>query len=131
MELEQFYVFDVDEPLNQERRVIIVREIDDNAAAFGKEVTHSWHKREGEDFLRIHVDPVVIEIVFASEKIELYGAAPQWARLLFTTSHKDQLRERIEQVLIAAGFTSAEKLAAQRQPKRSLFARARSKSQAG
>ena len=102
MELEQFYAFDVDEPLNcLERREIILREIDDNAAAFGKEVTHSWHKREGEDFLRIDVDPVVVEIVFASGKIELYGAAPPWARLLFTTSHKDQLRERIEQLLIA------------------------------
>jgi hypothetical protein len=131
MELEQFYAFDVDEPLTPARRATIVKEIDDNAAAFGKDVTHSWHKREGEDFLRIHVEPVVIEVVFTGARIELYGAAPSWARLLFTASHKDQLRERIELVLIAAGFTDAEKLAAQRQPKRSLFSRARNKRAAG
>lgn len=130
MELEQFYVFEVDAPLSAERRAIIEAQIDSNAEAFGQNVTHSWHKRDEEDFLRILVDPVVIEIVFANNKIELFGAAPTWARLLFTTAHKEQLRERIEQVLIAAGFTSAEKLAAQKQPKRSLFARARDKSAA-
>lgn len=128
MELEQFYVFDVDAPLSQERRTIIENHIEANAESFGQNVTRSWHKREGEDFLRILVEPVVIEIVFAGAKIELYGAAPAWARLLFTATHKEQLRERIEEVLIAAGFTTPEKLLAQKQPKRSLFARARNKS---
>jgi hypothetical protein len=130
MELEQFYVFEVDERLSSERRAIIEAQIDANAEAFGQSVTRSWHTRDGEDFLRILVDPVVIEIVFANNSIELFGAAPVWARLLFTSAHKEQLREQIEQVLIAAGFATAEKLAAQKQPRRSLFARARNKSAA-
>lgn len=130
MELEQFYVFEVDAPLSRERRAIIENHIDSNAAAFGQNVTHSWHARDGEDFLRILVEPIVIEIVFAGDKIGLYGATPAWARLLFTTAHKEQLRARIEEVLIAAGFATTAKLAAQRQPKRSLFTRARNKSAA-
>lgn len=130
MELEQFYVFEVDTPLSPERRAIIESHIDANAEAFGQNVTRSWHNRESEEFLRIQVEPVVIEIVFTGDKIELYGAAPAWARLLFTAAHKDRLRERIEEVLIAAGFTTPERLATQKQPKRSLFARARGKSAA-
>lgn len=127
MELEQFYAFAIDESLTPQRRAIIEKSIDDNAEAFGRNVTHGWHSREGENFLRINVEPVVIEIVFADGRIELYGAAPVWARLLFTSAHKEQLRERIEEVLIAAGFTSAEKLLAQKTPKRGLFSRARNK----
>jgi hypothetical protein len=131
MELEQFYAFDVDAPLTPDRRAIIAKEIDDNAATFGKDVTHSWHRREGEDFLRINVEPVVIEIVFTGGRIELYGAAPAWARVLFTVARKEELRERIEEVLIAAEFTTVEKLAAQKKPKRSLFGRARNKTEVG
>ncbi|QGM97414.1 hypothetical protein [Methylocystis parvus] len=130
MELEQFYAFEVDAPLSDQRRALIESHIDANAEAFGRNVTRSWHRREGEDFLRILIDPVVIEIVFAGDKIELFGAAPAWARLLFTPTHKDDLRQRIEQVLIAADFTTPEKLAAQKQPKRSLFARAHNKNAA-
>lgn len=127
MDLEQFYAFEIDESLTPQRRAIIEKHIGDNAEAFGRNVSHDWHIRDGESFLRINVEPVVIEVVFSDGRIELYGAAPVWARLLFTSAHKQQLRERIEEVLIAAGFTSAEKLLAQRKPKRGFFARARNK----
>jgi hypothetical protein len=100
MELEQFYIYNIVSPLTPDKRTIIEKQIDDNATAFGQNVTRSRHKGEEEDFLRIFVEPVVIEIVFLSERIELYGAAPTWARVLFTTERKKQLRERIEEVLV-------------------------------
>jgi hypothetical protein len=125
MELEQFYVYNIVNPLTPDKRTIIEKHIDDNAQAFGQNVARSWHKGEDGDFLRIFVEPVVIEIVFLSERVELYGAAPTWARVLFTAERKKQLTERIEEVLVGAGFVTPETLEAQRQPKRKLFARAR------
>lgn len=132
MELEQFYVFEIQSPLTPDKRRIVEQHIDDNAVAFGQNITRSWHQREGEHFLRIAVDPVVVEIVFLNEKIELYGAAPSWARLLFTAARKEELKEKIADVIVVAGFTTAETLAAQKPPqKRGLFARARSKNAVG
>jgi len=130
MELEQFYVYTIVSPLTPEKRTIIDKHIDDNAAAFGQDVARSWHKGEEEDFLRISVEPVVIEVVFLTERVELYGAAPAWARVLFTAERKKQLTERIEEVLMGAGFVTPETLEAQRQPKRRLFARARERNAA-
>jgi hypothetical protein len=125
-ELEQFYAYDILSPLTPERKAFIEKQIDDNAAAFGKDVPRSWHRgQEEEDFLRILVDPVIIEIVFFSQRIELYGAAPAWARLLFTMERKEELRKRIEDVLIVVGFVTPETLEAQRRPKRKLFGRAK------
>jgi hypothetical protein len=125
MELEQFYVYQTVSPLTHEKRTIIEKHIDDNAASHGKNVERSWHEGENERFLRIFVEPVTIEIVFLSERVELYGVAPSWARLLFTSERKEELRARIEDVLIVAGLVTHESLEAQRRPKSRLFARAR------
>ena len=130
MELEQFYAYEIISPLTQHKRLIIDKHIDENAAAFGKDVRSSWHKNDEEHLLRIFVDPVIIEIVFLSEQVELYGAAPPWARVLFTAERKAQLRERIEEVLLGAGFVTPATLEAQRRPKRRLFARARERNAA-
>ncbi len=130
MELEQFYVYEIVSPLTTDKRAVIDQHIDDNAAAFGQNVKRSWHSSGEEELLRIFVDPVVIEIVFLSERIELYGAAPTWARVLFTTERKTQLREKIEEVLLGAGFVTPTTLKAQRRPKKRLFARARERSAA-
>ena len=130
MELEQFYVYDVTSSLTPDRRAIINKHVDDNSADFGKNVRSSWHKDDGEDVLRIFVDPVIIEIVFLGERVEVYGVAPQWARVLFTAERKAQLQEKIEEVLLGAGFVTPATLEAQRRPKRRLFARVRGRSAA-
>lgn len=128
MELEQFYVYDVVSPLTPERKAFIEKHIDDNAATFGKEVTKGWHKSKGEDFLRIHVDQVVIEIVFSNKQVEIYGAAPGWARLLFTNQRKEELGKRIEDVLLGAGLITPESVEAHKRPKRKLCDRAKERS---
>jgi hypothetical protein len=125
MELEQFYVYQIVSPLTHEKRTIIEKHIDDSAATHGQNIERSWHEGEEEHFLRIFVEPVTVEVVFLSERVELYGAAPSWARLLFTSERKEELRARIEDVLIVAGLVTPESLEAQRRPKSRLFARAR------
>jgi hypothetical protein len=104
MDLEQFYVFPVQSTLTSERRRAIEAQIAENAAAFEHDVSYKWLKRGDERFLRILVDPVTIEVVFLADRIECYGAAPTWARLLFTKARKQGLKEKLEQVLVGAGF---------------------------
>jgi hypothetical protein len=42
--------------------------------------------------------------VFFDDRAEVYGAAPAWARLLFTKARKEELKNRIETILTAAGL---------------------------
>jgi hypothetical protein len=104
MNLDQFYVFPIDSPLTAEKRRAIDAQITENAALFEREVTFKWLKRGEEKFLRILVDPVTIEAVFFDDRVECYGAAPAWARLLFTKARKEELKNHLEKVLIGAGF---------------------------
>jgi hypothetical protein len=46
---------------------------------------------------------------FQDKKVELYGAAPLWARLLFTEKKKAELKDQIETVLYQAKFVSSRK----------------------
>jgi len=104
MKLEQFFVFPIEAPLTSKKRLAIEAQIDENAQIFERAVEYKWLKRGDEKFLRIFVDPVTIEIVFFDDRVELYGAAPTWARLLLTSARKSELKDRIEKVLVGAGF---------------------------
>ncbi len=104
MKLEQFYVFPIQSTLNAQKRKVIDAQINDNAKLFEQTVEYKWLKRGEEKFLRILADPVTVEIVFHDDRVELYGAAPAWARVLFTKARKKELQERIQDVLLAAGF---------------------------
>jgi hypothetical protein len=104
MNLEQFFVFRIDSPLTSKKRLAIEAQIGENAQLFDRAVEYKWLKRGDEKFLRILVDPVTIEIVFYDDRVELYGAAPTWARLLLTNARKLELTDRIKGVLVGAGF---------------------------
>jgi hypothetical protein len=106
MDLEQFYVFPVQSKLTSEKRRSIEAELEENAQKFGREISYKWLKRGEERFLRIISDPVTIEVVFFDDRIEFFGAAPTWARLLFTNARKEELKEQLEQVLVGAGFVA-------------------------
>jgi hypothetical protein len=106
MKLEQFYVFAIDSPLTSQKRLALEAEIYENAELLERKVECKWLKREDEKFLRILADPVTIEIVFYDDRVELYGAAPAWARVLLTNARKTELKDRIEQALLNAGFVS-------------------------
>lgn len=104
MKLEQFYEFPIDSVLNSDKRKIIEQQIEENAELFEQKVEYKWLKRGEEKFLRIQASPVTIEIVFHDDRVELFGAAPAWARALFTKARKKELQERIQEVLVTAGF---------------------------
>jgi hypothetical protein len=104
MKLEQFYVFSIDSPLTSKKRLAVEKQVEENSQLFERAVDFKWLKRGDEKFLRIFVEPVTIEIVFHDDRVELYGAAPTWARLLFTKARKAELKDRIEEVLVTAGF---------------------------
>jgi hypothetical protein len=104
MKLEQFYVFSIDSGLTSQKRLAIETQIKENSQLFEREVEYKWLKRGDEKFLRVLVEPVTIEIVFHDDRVELYGAAPPWARLLFTSARKADLKDRIEEILVTAGF---------------------------
>jgi hypothetical protein len=106
MDLEKFFVFQIDSPLTKEKRHAVETQLDENAALFERKVTYKWLKRGEERFLRILSDPVTIEVVFFDDRIECYGAAPAWARLLLTKALKADLKTRIETVLVGAGFVT-------------------------
>lgn len=106
MTLDKFYVFQIDSPLTAEKRRAIDAQIVENAALFEREVSFKWLKRGEEKFLRILVDPVTIEVVFFDDRVECYGAAPAWARLLFTRARKEELKDHLEKVLVGAGFVT-------------------------
>lgn len=107
MNLEQFYVFPIQSGLNAQKRKIVEAQINENAQLFEQKVAYKWLKRGEEKFLRILAEPVTIEIVFHDDRVELFGAAPAWARLLFTAARKKELQQRIREVLLAAGFINA------------------------
>ena len=104
MDLEQFFVFPIQSKLTSEKRRTIEAQIEENAQTFGREISYKWLKRGEERFLRILADPVTIEIVFFDDRVEFFGAAPAWARLLFTKGRKVELKEQLEQMLVGAGF---------------------------
>lgn len=106
MTLEQFYVFPIHSPLTADKRRAVEAQIAENAETFQREVSYKWLKRGEEKFLRILVDPVTIECVFFDDRIECFGAAPTWAKLLFTKARREELKNQLEKVLIGAGFVT-------------------------
>jgi hypothetical protein len=108
MDLEQFFIFSIESPLDNEKRKILEAEISGNALALEREVSLKWLKRGEEKFLRILSDPATVELVFFDDRIECYGAAPAWARLLLTKARREELKTRIESVLVLAGFVSTQ-----------------------
>jgi hypothetical protein len=106
MDLEQFFVFPIDSPLTAAKRRALEEQIQEQAKLLEREITYKWLKRGEERFLRLLVDPVTVEVVFFDDRIECFGAAPAWARLLFTKARKEELKTQLEQALVGAGFVT-------------------------
>jgi hypothetical protein len=77
-----------------------------NANLFAKPVSYNWDE-DDDEVLHIEAKPVQIEVRFQDKSVELYGAAPLWARLLFTKHRKAELQEQIKSVLQEAKFVGA------------------------
>jgi hypothetical protein len=55
----------------------------------------------------IKAEPIALEVTFQDNKVELYGAAPLWARRLFTEKKKAKFKEQLEAILHKVNFVGA------------------------
>jgi hypothetical protein len=104
---EKLYDLPIDNPLTLARREAINRHIANNSHLSGSPVHYDWDNSAGE-VLRITAQPVTFEVRFHPGKVEIYGTAPLWARLLLTPKKKELLKEEIQSILADAGFVSGE-----------------------
>jgi hypothetical protein len=103
---EKLYDLPIDNPLTSARREAINSHIARNAHLSESPVQYDWDTAGG-DVLRITAEPVKFEVRFHAKKVEIYGSAPLWARLLFTEKKKELLKQEIQSILSDAGFVVA------------------------
>jgi hypothetical protein len=104
---EKLYDLPIDHPLTTARRKALNQHIVRNAHLSENPVTYKWDKTAGE-VLHISAEPVTFEVKFYPKKVEVYGSAPLWARLLLTAKKKEQLKREIQLILTDAGFVSVQ-----------------------
>ncbi len=106
MKKQKLYELPINAPLTPSRREAVEKYIAANAHLSDKPVSFIWDEQGG-DVLHIMAEPAQIDIVFEATKVEVYFAAPSWARLLFTKAKKAQVKEQLEAALREADFSSA------------------------
>jgi hypothetical protein len=93
----------IDHPLTSARRKALNQHIVRNVHLSENPVSYKWDQAAGE-VLHITADPVALEVRFHAKKVEIYGSAPLWARLLLTKKKKEQLKVEIQSILSEVGF---------------------------
>ncbi len=101
MKKEKIYAFDLDHALNAKRRSLLDSLISQNRHLSPVPATAEW---ETNQLLLVHTPPVEWEFVFTRDRLEVFGAAPFWARALFTKAKRAQLEEVFHRCLVHAGL---------------------------
>jgi hypothetical protein len=104
---EKLYDLPIDNPLTSARRKAINQHIARNAHLSDPPVHYDWDNSAGA-MLRITAQPVTFEVRFHANRVEIYGSAPLWARLLLTAKKKELLKQEIQLILSDAGFVSGQ-----------------------
>jgi hypothetical protein len=104
---EKFYDLPIEHPLTSAKRKAINEHIARNVHLSDSPVHYEWEETGG-PVLRITAEPVTLEVRFHSKKVEIYGSAPLWARLLLTGKKKEQLRQEIQSILSETGFVGVQ-----------------------
>jgi len=99
---EKINEYSIDRPLTSGRRQKIDHFIESNAGRLGRPVSHRWD--ESGSALLLESSPVQWEFVFHPKRVEAFGSAPLWVKLLFTEKRRNALDEMILQMLEEAGF---------------------------
>ena len=102
---EKLYDLPIDNPLTSARRKAINSHIARNAHLSESPVQYDWVNK-GSEVLRIMAEPVMFEVRFHANKVEIYGSAPLWARLLLTKKKKELLKQEIQLILADTGFVA-------------------------
>ncbi|MFG1480007.1 hypothetical protein V5F53_15310 [Xanthobacter sp. V4C-4] len=110
MKKEKIFEFQIEKPLTAQRRKAVEKYIEKQAELNKTALEYGWAGAD-DTILEIAASPIEIEVRFQEHVVELYGAAPLWARLLFTDKKKGELKAQIEVLLREAKFISAAKTA--------------------
>jgi hypothetical protein len=105
---EKLYDIAIDHPLTSTRRKALNQHIVRNADLSDVPLRYEWDSKAAE-ILRIMADPMTFEVKFHAHKVEIYGSAPLWARLLLTAKKKELLKLEIESILSDTGFVTGKK----------------------
>jgi hypothetical protein len=95
---EKLYDLPIKNALTSARREALNQHIARNVHLSASPVRYEWDETGGQ-VLRITADPVTFEVRFHAKKVEIYGSAPLWARLLLTGKKKEQLKHEIQLIL--------------------------------
>jgi hypothetical protein len=104
---EKLYDLPIENPLTSARRKALNQHIARNVHLSDAPVRYEWDETGGQA-LRIMAEPFTFEVRFHSKKVEIYGSAPLWARLLLTGKKKEQLRQEIQLILLDTGFVAVQ-----------------------
>jgi hypothetical protein len=102
---ERINEYAIDRPLNAARRKKVNQFVEANAARLGRAISHKWD--ESGTVLSLASDPVLWEFVFHPDRVETYGSAPFWVKLLFTEKRRKTADQVVLQMLQEAGFIGA------------------------
>jgi hypothetical protein len=100
---EKINEYPIDRPLNAARRKKINQFIEENAGRLGRAISHNWD--ESGTVLSLASDPVEWEFVFHKNRVESFGSAPFWIKMLFTEKRRKTVDQVVIQMLEEAGFT--------------------------
>jgi hypothetical protein len=100
---EKLYDIPIDHPLDLSRRKAIAAHVERNSHESKVSIQMNWDKN-AKDILHIEARPFTFEVIFHPEKVEIFGSAPKWARVLFTNKRREELKQEIKQILSASGF---------------------------
>ena len=100
---EKLYDIPIDKPLTSARRKALNLHIVQNVSLTNSPISYQWDELDGE-VLHLTAETVKFEVRFQTKKVEIYGTAPLWARLLLTAKKKEQLKQEIQSILSVTGF---------------------------
>lgn len=105
MKKQTIFEFALDAPLDDARREVIERAIEDAAETHETDLEYGWEEGNAHR-LHVFIKPVEIEIRFDQDRAEILAAAPIWAKAGFNQARKAAVAEMIEDVLRQARMIS-------------------------
>ena len=109
---EKINEYPIDRPLTAGRRKKIEQFIENNAGRLGRPVSHEWD--ESGAVLSLVSDPVRWEFVFHAKRVDAFGSAPFWIKMLFTEKRRKTVDEVVLQMLEETGFMASAESGAQK-----------------
>ena len=102
---EKINEYPIDRPLTAGRREKINQFIEANAGRLGRPVSAQWDQPGA--VLLLASDPVEWEFVFHPTRVEAFGTAPFWVKMLFTEKRRKTVDQVVLQMLQDTGFIAS------------------------